>query len=453
MPRVLYLHIGMEKTGSTAIQGVLNWEPKALAEQGFYYPETRGEVRHSLLVRAFTPQRNGTAPARSAYLDDFAREITQLPDTVERVIVSAELFSTQVRQAQDVARLRDFLAPLFDRTIVVIYLRRQDAHFASFYSQALRLGHMEPPDMTQLLDSHHIYDYAALLAPWVAAFGEPNMVPRIFERGADRKFDVLHDFAALCGLRLPLGTTDPSRVYNPSISLAGQAALLELGRKMQAQQGRTRLGGPGWRRLTVAMTRVSPGIGWQPTRQQARDFVARFAATNEAVRARWFPDRATLFSEDYDALPEHPPQVDAASVMDAMASAFLRVLDDGRENEQALMVEKALLAKEFGDQKRCRALLEEALRSDPDDPATLGNLAIMQLEAGEWAASRASLDKGLKLAPAFGLLLRWDQRWRTRFEAAERKGAIAAGDLAVLGARIRKVRGGEAADPKPPSLG
>ena len=139
-------------------------------------------------------------------------------------------------------------------------------------------------------------------------FGEAAIKPRIYERDTDKTWDVVADFIEATGVG-PL--PPPPRALtprNPSINAAGQAALREIGWLLKGENTTQAFArDPLWRRVTAEMTAALPGRGWQPTQDEARDFVARFAASNERVRARWLPGRKRLFSNDYSHLAEHHP--------------------------------------------------------------------------------------------------------------------------------------------------
>lgn len=47
-PTVIYLHIGLHKTGTTYLQNVFRANQRTLAEQGIYYPDALGPMTHTL---------------------------------------------------------------------------------------------------------------------------------------------------------------------------------------------------------------------------------------------------------------------------------------------------------------------------------------------------------------------------------------------------------------------
>ena len=427
MQRTLFLHIGLPKTGTSAIQSFLAAERKYLLDQNIYFPDTQDDERHSMLVRAIGGVERqdvhagiwrGEDPAvfLQTYIDDFTRDMAAMPPTVTKVILSAEQFS-RFKSDAPVLRLRDLLAPHFTSIHVVAYLRRQDNFFASFYTQSLRMGVIKPPDVEQLLQQYQGYDYAEVLGRWAGVFGQDAIVPRIFERTPDRKFDVLEDFAEVCGIVMPAVSKGRGKDANPAISLAGQQALMLLGAKLQDMTGRKRLTSNIWHRICYVMTDIAAGRGWQPTQDEARSLVAHFAASNEAVRARWFSDRPSLFNEDFSALPRVPEQALPGEVLDVMAAAFATVTQTAIRKEQELRVEKALLAEDLGEPGKAAELLTQALKHDGRDAGARLNLARLQIQAGEFRKAQVNVDAALEIEPDSKLGLRLQKRLQKRHGA------------------------------------
>jgi hypothetical protein len=405
MTRDLILHIGTTKTGSSSIQNVLFKHRAALREQGVLYPSTPGDAQHDLLAYAMMEnhaQRNrmetglwrGMTPdARiEQFLQDFPAEINAAPASIRRVVLSTEFIYILLRKPSEVQRLHDLLRPLFSSIKVVVYLRRQDAHFTSLYTQLLRSGEVVAPDQLKMKPRPlHELDYAKMLERWAAVFGSQAILPRLFEQPASGRFDAVQDFLDICGITLP-DAAETAADVNTSINLAGQLLLVDVGRLIQAQRDVRIVSGPVWKSLTDAVTAAAPGRGWRPTRAAAEAFYGDFKQSNEAVRSAWFPDRATLFTEDFDEYPEQAVAVGQDALYATACATLVKLAQ--REHERTIRAahDAVRQARTGGNPARLRTALQRAIRADPGHVGVRVMLADLHLDANEPQKARGLLN-------------------------------------------------------------
>ncbi|RZJ41201.1 MAG: hypothetical protein EON87_16640, partial [Brevundimonas sp.] len=143
------MHIGTEKTGSTAIQAWLDQADGALAEASYRYCVAAGRPNNTRLSAcARDPQiiddvrmRQGlrTPADVVAFRTTFARALAREVETHagKTIIFSSEHCHSRLTTIEEVQALHDLLQPLFDQVQVVVYLRRQDRVATSLYSTAL----------------------------------------------------------------------------------------------------------------------------------------------------------------------------------------------------------------------------------------------------------------------------------------------------------------------------
>jgi tetratricopeptide (TPR) repeat protein len=397
------LHIGHSKTGSTSIQNAMAAHRDALAERGVIYPKTPGWSNHALIPASAAPpplRERGIHPAFwgglppgdriERFLDEFPAEMRDLPETARLVVLSSEQCVYILPDVASIHRLKAFLEPLFSRIRIVVYLRRQDTHFASAYTQKLRDGIVETPRLPDEGAERSEYDYAGLLWRWAKVFGVEAVVPRLFDRAELVGGDVIDDVLSLCGADGAVPADDQWRASNPSTDAVGQALMVAVGRAMAGGNGQSAsLSDPVWRRFTEIMTAERPGRGWQPPAEMARLFVERFAEGNEWIRERWFPGRATLFSTEYGAASGDFP---AEETLLAPMSAFVARL---AARHLALEVEKhmevaAVLARRREPEKAIR-WLSRAVALDETAPAPRLELAALLGELGRTELAKAHL--------------------------------------------------------------
>ncbi len=137
-PRRVFLHLGLQKTGTSYLQGVLQENRTTLAGQGLdLLPASRREAFELMLVvrERFNPQRD---PARAAdALDRFAAELAAAPG--DRALVSQE--SLAAARPPQVRRLLDACG---DREAhVVLTVRDLARQLPSSWQQELKSGKTE----------------------------------------------------------------------------------------------------------------------------------------------------------------------------------------------------------------------------------------------------------------------------------------------------------------------
>ena len=330
------LHIGTEKTGTTALQSALSSQRKQLARAGVYYARSPGDFNCRSLVAAFTPlnipddyklqheltEQEKFARWRQSLLDEILNEINRVRGKHHTYVLSSEHFSSRVTTKEDVDALADYLRTGFDDIEVVCYLRRQDLMATSRINEGLRAGFSQRwfPKIKTDSGLPSLYNYQALIQRWSDAFGESTMRLRIFERPNLVGGDVLTDFSETqLGLRLTQGERGNS---NASLSLTAQIALMmfneAMGVKSRFHVAEHR------RKLAKYLERVAPGEDGKPIRSQAFSFYKHFEEGNTYLAQQYFK-RDRLFEESFDEYPEHELESDIESAASLLAGFYLNL--------------------------------------------------------------------------------------------------------------------------------
>ncbi|WP_439594712.1 tetratricopeptide repeat protein [Falsiroseomonas sp.] len=405
------VHIGQSKTGTSSIQRVLGGQRKALEQLGICYPLSPGWANHGMLPASLVPlSRLGHfnpalwdgigAEARLAqFRREFAAEMAALPAGTRLVILSAEQCGGLLGNQAEIARLRDLLAPHASRIRIAIYLRRQDQHAASGYTQGLRVAGIRPPELPKLgPDRLPQYDYAKLLDDWAAVFGADAMMIRIFERAEMVHGDAVDDFLDLCGVPLAVPADHPDRQSNLSLTPAAIDLARSMGERMKARPEGLSAASLPWRRFMAALSDALPGRGWKPHPAEAAAFLARYAEVNEAVRRRWFPDRPSLFAplepaavDPSQGPPPGPPPIDRGAALEAAMDLLEDQLGRAAQREADQHVLAGRLHERLGEQGPARNAFRAALRAVPDHPLAQQHLAEAALREGNRTAAEAHL--------------------------------------------------------------
>ncbi|MBM4021128.1 MAG: hypothetical protein FJ284_02600 [Planctomycetes bacterium] len=332
------VHIGDMKCGSKSIQHWLHQDAAVLRELGFHgSTTTRFDIYDSRLASyaiedeslANEPRRESgivSAADVPAHRDEIERglaaEVAALPADARALVFSHEMLLSL--EPAEVDRLVGLLRGLFDEIGVVAYIRRQDKLFLSLWGQRLKTHDPGPGFCECLRDKR---SYLRMLDTWERAVGRGRLAVRVFDKLAFRQVDIQADFRAAAGIPADPRFTRPA-LRNEGLDAAAQSLLLALRDRLVDRRERARrslaarlrriFGGRRsrpWesvafpRPLVTHLMRNRPGSGLMPSRSWAREIVAGCAAENEIIRARYFPDRAVLFDDDFSAYPDEggPP--------------------------------------------------------------------------------------------------------------------------------------------------
>ncbi|MEN8188901.1 MAG: hypothetical protein ABFS19_03575 [Thermodesulfobacteriota bacterium] len=209
----LCLHIGMPKTGTTAVQHFLAYNRQPLSDSGILYPECGiPDFQHAAFVKSivarhypWTVCNNGTEHIEPKnYLNSVIDQCRERK--CSRVIMSSEFFwAAPAMQSgppyhrvteKNLSHLDDFvcrcreLFQLFEKVQIVVYLRRQDGWLDSFFGQQVKEGFNSPDE--KIIRTPRIYLlYAENLKIWAREFGRENIAVRIYD---EQTGDVVGDF-------------------------------------------------------------------------------------------------------------------------------------------------------------------------------------------------------------------------------------------------------------------
>lgn len=216
---VLYLHIGMHKTGTTALQKFFALNEEVLAAHGICYPkEGRAKTplaHHDIANSLKGPPFPIRQPDKS--VDEYRSGIRDCFDYFPGVLLSSEIFMRFVPAFRDHLDLDlSNLAPLIsaaDQVKVIIYLRRQDDYLESFYSQEIEHDlHTNFPDFV----SNRMPDYFEICQNLADYFGKTNVIVKIYDKRQFTGGNIFSDFLAIFGIELTGEFTLPEEGINPS---------------------------------------------------------------------------------------------------------------------------------------------------------------------------------------------------------------------------------------------
>lgn len=190
MSATIFLHIGANKTGSSAIQSIFNRNRDSLLGRGVLYPHTGcvGEAHYGLSTLL------GFVHGKPHPIDLMSKPLVELSELLrneitssgaESVVLSSESFVLP----KSVETVRSFFSDYDVK--VVVYVRRHDKWLPSSYNQAVRMV-VDPPwgrgfksyvnFQKKMGPCPSRGDYRILLDRWAKVFGKNNMIVRPYER-------------------------------------------------------------------------------------------------------------------------------------------------------------------------------------------------------------------------------------------------------------------------------
>jgi hypothetical protein len=206
MSKTIYLHIGANKTGSSALQNYFNNNRKALLDKGILYPSAgiRGDAHYELSdLLGFTQMTQAAVDFAAKPLVALSASLRSeiLSHPANTVVISSEYFVLP----KAVETVRRFFEG-FD-VKVVVYLRRHDKWWPSAYNQAVRTV-TSPPwkrGFESFIKFHERQGpcpskaaYRLLLDRWAAVFGKENVIVRPYEAQQNQP-NIVSDFLAAIG--------------------------------------------------------------------------------------------------------------------------------------------------------------------------------------------------------------------------------------------------------------
>lgn len=219
-----FIHIGMEKTGSTSIQAFLAENRSRLKEQNFLFPRTLGNDNQKAIAAyalsydskdSALKLRNNTQDKESVdafRVDLRTRFLAEAAESdAKNLVVSSEDLSRLFKH-DEIERIKDFFDGVAQTVKIIVYVRRQDLLASSrFYTLLLgrRPQQKVLPDKSTPISP--IYQYNKNIMNWAKVFGTDAIsLVRYPEMPSREKFDSIDFFCTEIGLN-PEGLRRPGR--------------------------------------------------------------------------------------------------------------------------------------------------------------------------------------------------------------------------------------------------
>lgn len=294
----LFIHIGVHKTGTSAIQHFMdNNRDVLLREYNLYYPEVVDDshwFQHNYLA-------NCLKKGDGQRIDKFIKEAIDISD---RLLLSSESFSGAATIPNGLKLVKDS----FDSVKIIAYVRRQDLWLESVYRQLIKNKRLKITDTFDLWvdkflnDSSALYscDWMKLLTKWSKVFGTENIIVRPYEKTQFFGGDLIKDFLSILNINYYkeefLGNV---RTYNKSYNLEATEFLRLMNNSSNIKRWRSALN-----ILFTNPYRDTDEV--YLTHDKRWEIINRFQGSNNKVVETFLPSEKGLFTEPLPEKENYP---------------------------------------------------------------------------------------------------------------------------------------------------
>jgi hypothetical protein len=362
----IFLHIGVEKTGTSSIQRFFRLNRESLKKQGLLYSSAAGNENHMALAAAAQDEQKRD-DLRIIYELDSPLKIREFRMRLSQelaaeagdshcaaLVLSGEHCSSRLTTAREVETLVHVLRPISDDITVIVYLRRQDEFLCSTYSTDVKSGHtglmrMPGPELRK-----NRYDYDLLLERWSGAVGGEKIVCKIYESDRFPDGDVVADFAQIIGL-FSLNEYQRPRRINESLDV-GTLEFLRLFNTV-VPRFNDQKPNPLRGKVVQLLQRVSDGPRPTLPADELAEFMGYFRDSNARVAEKYFGRTEA----DGDPLFGNIGRLDSRAEMRPLSTeAAIAIAAHLWEGQQEKLLEQARRIQKLSGRKVAdAAILEE----------------------------------------------------------------------------------------------
>ncbi|MDD3476762.1 MAG: hypothetical protein PHI38_07825 [Sulfurimonas sp.] len=177
MKKTLYIHIGIGKTGTSAIQKTLFDSRQKLLDAGYYYPLTGlavNNIGHHLLAAY---QEKQPSEKTKVYYDQLAYELSNVEQF--RIILSSEQFCYCKSDYLDF--VKDFFSQFEIK--IIFFVREQVKLVESTYMWWLSQGYNYKYNIRDFFQmAQGGFNYNWMINPWVQHFGEDAINVKVYDK-------------------------------------------------------------------------------------------------------------------------------------------------------------------------------------------------------------------------------------------------------------------------------
>lgn len=211
---IIYIHVGLAKTGTTAIQNFIVKNKRHFADYNFHYPSTglANNCHHGIAFywgdyKAFKK----SFKIKKNTLEIFSEELHANKD--KNILISSECLNLGEVNWEE-------LLSLFPhkRIKIIVYLRRQDNMWSSAYREMIKNNTTYLPSKIWL-ESHKVDNYYyERLKHYQQFVDKKDIIIRIYEKEQFIEGSIFSDFCSILSIPIDKRFRIPTKNYNPHLS-------------------------------------------------------------------------------------------------------------------------------------------------------------------------------------------------------------------------------------------
>jgi hypothetical protein len=301
-----FLHIGLEKTGTTSIQQLLIQNSDALLKTGVLVSKSLHAGNNFYLALAsfssFRPDSllRGQGVSNQVQLDAYRKRIysalkaeVAAAKGATKVVLSSEHLQSRLTSVADLEQLKKSLefAGLSNPKILV-YLREPIRIALSHHGMAIKKGiHVDEsffePDHPRV---SQIIGFKKSLLMWQQVFGRDNLMVKLYPEG-QKPSALIEDFFSSCQIETKTLTLSSEEKRNANLSLGALEILNVLNSRSKLVAGQV-----SSKAFFDRLEKHVPGKGLEADSGTIAKFDQHFADSNEWVRGEFFGGQSELFA-------------------------------------------------------------------------------------------------------------------------------------------------------------
>ncbi|MGN0484335.1 MAG: hypothetical protein ACI4HI_12370 [Lachnospiraceae bacterium] len=322
--KTLYLHIGLPKTGTSAIQKFLFTNKDTLSEQGYCYermpffynkigPNRNG---HFLVAKKYDPNGTYDPVQTRMHMEEGMKIVLDWFQTYDNVLLSEEdiWIVSNRKQENPLDLVLEYSQKYHFAIKVVVYLRRQDDLINSWWKQQVRARTRKPTcDWKQILTKvppHFNINYQKVLTQMEAKIPADALIVRRYDKELFRHLNttIYSDFIHAIGLEWSEHYTIPETLTNPSFP----DSYTEIKRIFNGlNTPDSSFSDADLRYLGRLALRCTKELEHEDTslfsKTERALFLKKYKKSNAFVAKKYFHSEEPLFSEDLPDTPKFDP--------------------------------------------------------------------------------------------------------------------------------------------------